>query len=86
MQPGKKHLILQASQASVEDFLKAVDSKAIDTALRQAGLTANEVEIGIAGPGTTLDVLISETQKWNQLMKNGCVQGGGPIPGETPLR
>ena len=79
MQPGKKHLILQASQASVEDFLKAVDSKAIDTALRQAGLTADEVEIQVVGPGATLDVMFSEIQKWNQLMKNGCVRGG-PVP------
>ncbi len=73
MQPGKKRLILQANQAGVEDFLKTVDSKAIDTALRQAGLTQDEVEIMITGPGTTLDVIISETQKWNQSMKIGCV-------------
>ncbi len=86
LQPGKKHLILQASQAGVEEFLKAVDPKAIDAALRQAGLPADEVEIGIAGPGTTLDVMLPELQKWNQLMKNGCVRGGGPIPEEPPLR
>lgn len=80
MQPGKKHLILQASQVGVEEFLKTVDSKAIDTALRQAGLTADEVEIMIGGPGTTLDVIISEIQKWNQLMKNGCVTSVPAVP------
>ncbi len=84
LQPGKKHLILQVSQTSVEDFLKASDPKALDTALRQADLTVDKVEIGIAGPGTTLDVMLSELQKWNQLMKNGCVQDGGPILEETP--
>jgi hypothetical protein len=78
MQPGKKYLILQASQAGVEEFLKAVDPKALDTALRQAGLTKDEVEIGVAGPGATLDVMLSEIQKWNQLMKNGCVTSVPP--------
>jgi len=80
MMPGKKRLILQANQASIEDYLKASDPMALDTALHQVGLTADEVEIMIAGPGTTLDVIISETQKWNQLMKNGCVQGGPVSP------
>jgi hypothetical protein len=81
MQPGKKHLILQASQTNVEDFLKTSDPKAIDTALRQAGLTADEVEIMIAGPGTTLDVIISETQKWNEdRKKHGCVTSAPAIP------
>ncbi len=81
MQPGKKHLILQASQAGVEDFLKTVDSKAIDTALRQAGLTQGEVEIAIAGPGTTLDVIISEIRKWNEDRRtHGCVTSVPAIP------
>jgi hypothetical protein len=76
LQPGKKHLILQASQASVEDFLKASDSVALDAALYQAGLTADEVEIGVAGPGATLDVISAEIQKWNQSRQNGCVTSG----------
>ena len=81
MQPGKKHLILQTSQTNVEDFLKAVDSKAIDTALRQAGLTPDEVEIMIAGPGATLDVMFLEIQKWNEdRKKHGCVTSAPAIP------
>jgi hypothetical protein len=80
--PGMKTLILQASQTSVEDFLKASDPKALDTALRQAGLTASEVEIQFVGPGATLDVMISEIQKWNADRKaHGCVTS---VPAVVP--
>ena len=81
MMPGKKRLILQANQASIEDYLKASDPMALDTALHQVGLTTDEVEIEVVGPTTTLDGILLEIQKWNEdRKKHGCVTSAPAIP------
>jgi hypothetical protein len=85
MMPGEKRLILQATQQSVEDFLKTSNGPDINTELVQKGFPAfARWGVQVVGPGTKLDEFLSENQKWNALMqKHGCVTTG-PIPTMAP--
>ncbi len=83
MSKGETRLMLQATAPDVEAFLATSNPtrnnlEAIQKDLEQHG---KNVEIEIAGPGVTIETVISENAKWNEGMKEyGGEQTGGPAP------
>ncbi len=82
MMPGEKRLILQATQANVQDFLSASSKAAIQQDLQQRGFADfAQSNVQIVGPGTTLDQFLSENEKWNEDRKmHGCVTSVPAVP------
>ncbi len=95
LRPGEKILVLQSTAATVDEFLKSAPAETLTQGMDQAGMKSAEWEISIAGPQTTLDSLVANTQASNrEVMKTGdCgpTTTGGPVratPGtrNTPTR
>jgi hypothetical protein len=87
MLPGEKVLVLEATQQSVEEYLRTSNIPDIKTELRQKGFP-DFAQSGpqIVGPGTKLDEFLSEVKKSNAFAQQyGCVTSGpAPTPDTTP--
>ncbi len=73
---GEKRLVLQATQQSVQDFLRAINYATIKADLELKGMAEyTKWSAAIVGPGTGLQDLLSENEKWNQeRQKSGCTK------------
>ena len=77
MLPGEKRLVLQANESTLEEYLAKSQPLSIQEELKRLGLTEMTAGVEIAGPGSTLEQLVEEVNKWNQEATiRGCVQLG----------
>jgi hypothetical protein len=87
MMPGERRLILQATQPTVQDYLKDTHYDAIKKDLQERGL-AEMAKWGeeIVGPGVNLKQVMSEQQRWNEhVQEYGCMRTQ-PILIATPAK
>jgi len=73
MKPGNVRVILQATEPTVEDFLKNAHPTAILQSAQQLG-TKQQIEFEFVGPTVTVNQINTNRQSWNTSMqKTGCV-------------
>ena len=74
--PDVKRLVLQFTQPDVKTFLSTVNYVAVKADLEQKGMAEYaRWNMTFVGPGTTLQDLLSENEKWNQeRKKSGCAK------------
>jgi len=71
MLAGSYRLVLQAAEPTVEDFLGST--------IGVDGIQQTRWELSFVGPGVTIELILSESEKWNAQFGDGnCVRLGGP--------
>lgn len=86
--PGRKILVLQSTEPTVQDYLKNFRQADVMKAMSEMGLNTTEWNISVSGPGSTREQMIAGVQAWNKdREKYGCVQSVPPptiSPNSTP--
>ncbi len=82
---GRKTLVLQSIEPTLQDALKNDRTADVMKALSALGLNTDEWDTSVAGPNSTREQLIADVQAENKEMETyGCVSTGGPaIPAVT---
>ena len=81
MLAGSYRLVLQAAEPTVEDFLgSTIGVDGIQQTLAQMDVPQpTRWELSFVGPGVTIELILSESEKWNAQFGDGnCVRLGGP--------
>jgi len=86
--PGRKILLLQTTDPTVQDYLKNFRQADVMKAMGEMGLNTPEWNISVGGPSSTREQLVAGVQAWNHdREKYGCVQSVPPptiSPNSTP--
>ena len=78
--PGRKTLVLQTTDPTLEDYLKNSRPADVMQALAGLGLNTIEWDFSVGGPSSTREQMIADVQAQNKEMeKYGCVSTGGPV-------
>ncbi|MBC8172205.1 MAG: hypothetical protein H7X77_11050 [Anaerolineae bacterium] len=71
-------LQFQTTETSREDYLASETGQKIQQAVDALGISG--ATISVSGPGSSLESLIRENERWNEGMRaGGCIKSGGPI-------